>query len=438
MSEKWKQSEELVRLYRGIGKASLTYDIQDSHSGNICMRIKDEKGRERMVITSTGSQKGDLEPEHLCMPAIDQADFGYYKASSETDIHAKIISIPGVDASMHAHTKELTIATIEDTEGTHQPERFIPVDPLGYYYLHGEVPVDWFAVPSGSPEMAAKIPERLKDHPVTSIQGHGAFAKGRSIKEAFFLLCIVNNSGYIVNLCRKLKVELETLRQAIRQNPDAFFSYPLPEYQVEGDDASDFKHDEELVKEFGKAGNRIFESRLSPFYTGSMSLRGVRTMFYAPKASMPRDLGGPLLELPLQDDGKDEELKIHRAIYGESNFQTVMHCYVPEAEACSHFIYPGEREPSARMVPVDAEGSFLYLVIPILPPKFEMEKLIKLLHDYKMVVVRGGGVWSVGAQSISEVLHHPSSLREICLYRIGAFERGLDLRKMEPKKAKKW
>jgi len=36
------------------------------------------------------------------------------------------------------------------------------------------------------------------------------------------------------------------------------------------------------------------------------------------------------------------------------------------------------------------------------------------------------------------VLHHPSSLREICLYRIGAFERGLDLRKMEPKKAKKW
>jgi hypothetical protein len=115
-----------------------------------------------------------------------------------------------------------------------------------------------------------------------------------------------------------------------------------------------------------------------------------------------------------------------------------MHCYVPEAEACSHFIYPGEREPSDRMVPVDAEGSFLYLVIPVLPPKFEMEKLIKLLHDYKMVVVRGGGVWAVGAQSISEVLHHPSSLREICLYRIGAFERGLDLKKMEPKKAKKW
>jgi hypothetical protein len=67
-----------------------------------------------------------------------------------------------------------------------------------------------------------------------------------------------------------------------------------------------------------------------------------------------------------------------------------------------------------------------------------LEALIRSLHDYKVVVIRGGGVWAVGAQSLSEVLHHPSSVREICLYRIGAFEQGLDLRKMEPEKAKKW
>ena len=67
-----------------------------------------------------------------------------------------------------------------------------------------------------------------------------------------------------------------------------------------------------------------------------------------------------------------------------------------------------------------------------------METLIRNLHDYKVVVVRGGGVWAVGAQSLSEVLHHPSSVREICLYRIGAFEQGLDLRRMEPEKAKRW
>jgi len=80
----------------------------------------------------------------------------------------------------------------------------------------------------------------------------------------------------------------------------------------------------------------------------------------------------------------------------------------------------------------------MYLVIPVLPPKFEEDRLISLLHDYRVVVVRGGGVWAVGGLSLSEALHHPSSVREICLYRLAAVERGLDLRKMEPEKARKW
>ncbi|MGD0782844.1 MAG: hypothetical protein ABSA30_08310, partial [Candidatus Aminicenantales bacterium] len=128
----------------------------------------------------------------------------------------------------------------------------------------------------------------------------------------------------------------------------------------------------------------------------------------------------------------------HKLIYAVTDFQTVMHCWLPEAEAHSHFRYPGEEAVSDRIVPVDAEGSFMYLVIPVLPPDVDGDTFIKKLHEYKVVVVRGGGVWAVGHQSLSEVLHHPSSVREICLYRIGAFEQGLDLRKMEPKKAKKW
>ena len=87
---------------------------------------------------------------------------------------------------------------------------------------------------------------------------------------------------------------------------------------------------------------------------------------------------------------------------------------------------------------IDAEGSFLYLVVPVVSARVDREVLIELLHDYKVVVVRGGGVWAVGNQSLSEVLHHPSSVREICLYRIGAAERGLDLNKLEPEKARKW
>jgi ribulose-5-phosphate 4-epimerase/fuculose-1-phosphate aldolase len=435
----WKASEELVRLFQTVGRASLLYDIQDSHCGNMVMRWRDERGKERMAITATGSQKGDLEPEHICFPSLKETDFGYYKASSETDIHAKILALKDINASMHCHTKDLIIDTLDDEAKPSQPEPFYPVDPLGYYLLGGIIPVDWFALPSGSSEMVKVIPERLSHHPVTLVQAHGAFSKGRTLKEAFFLQCVANNAGYISRLMKKIQVDVSQLRKKIQSDPDSHFSYRPDEYSIEGDNVCDFPNEEELTKEFRKTGARIFESRLSPFHTGTISIRGVRTMFYAPKASMPREIGGPLLEIPLERKKEDsKELDTHKTIYANTDFQTVLHCWVPEAEAQAHFIYPGESRPLERVIPIDAEGGYLYLVIPVLPPKFDQETFLGLLHDYKVVIVKGGGVWGVGSQSLSEALHHPSSVREICLYRIGAYERGLDLRKMEPKKAQKW
>jgi len=435
----WKTSEDILRLFQTVGRASLLYDIQDSHSGNMAIRHRDESGNEWIVITATGSQKGDLEPSHICFLSPDETDFGYYKASSETDIHARILSLDGAAASIHAHTKDLTVLTLDDEDKPNQPAPFIPIDPLGHYHLGGVVPVDWIAVPSGSPEMARVIPERLAKHPATVIQAHGTFAKGRTLKEAFFRVCIANNAGYVVRLLKRLQVDVEGLRQRIQSAPQEAFSYRPPEYTIDDDGICEFREETEILREFAKAGARIFESRLSPFHTGSMSVRGVADMLYAPKASMPREIGGPLRRLPLEDeDGDSAELGMHKRIYAASDFQTVMHCYVPEAEAQAHFIYPGEERPLARIIPIDAEGSFIHLAIPVVLATTETAELVRLLHDYKVVVVRGGGVWAVGVQSLSEVLHHPSSLREICLYRIGAFEQGLDLRRMEPQKAKNW
>jgi len=53
-----------------------------------------------------------------------------------------------------------------------------------------------------------------------------------------------------------------------------------------------------LVHEGRKTGRRLFESKITPFHSGSLSVRGIRSMLYSPKASAPRDLPGPLLELP--------------------------------------------------------------------------------------------------------------------------------------------
>ena len=436
---RWRTSEEIIDLFQRIGRALLAYDIEDSHSGNISMRFTDERGRDRIAITAAGSQKGDLEPSHICILSATETDCGYYKASSETDIHARILALDGVSASVHAHTKNLTIVTFDDADKPNEAAPFVPIDPLGWYELEGVVPVDWVKVPSGSKEMSVKILEQLVDHRVTLIQGHGAFAKARTGQEGLYRVCVANNSGYVVRLMERMGVDVAAVREKVQGDPNASFSYPLTSYTIEDDDRNDFPEEREIIHEFRKAGRRLFESKISPFHTGSLSVRGIKTMLYAPKASAPLDLPGPLLELPLAPDaGDSREVEMHRAIYNSGNFQTVAHCYVPEAEAYAHCPVPGTGELPTRLVPIDAEGSFLYLVVPVVPPDVTTEKLCHLLHEYKVVIVRGGGVWGVGMQSLSEVLHHPSSVRETVLYRVGAAERGLDLSRLEPEQAKNW
>jgi L-fuculose-phosphate aldolase len=436
---KWSAPPELVDLFRSVGRVLLRNDMEDSHSGNIAMLWIDNRQHEYLVITATGSQKGELDAGQICFLSTADTDHGYYKASSETDIHARILALPDANASIHAHTKDLTVVTYDDEAKPNTPVPFTPIDPLGHYHLAGCIPVDWVAVPSGSPDMARIIPERLQLHPATVIQGHGTFVKGRSLLEALFRICIADYSGYVARLSQRSGIDIERLRSQIRRQPDEIFAYPPSVYPPEDTVGTGVTGEEEIAEEFKKTAARIFESRLSPFHTGSVSVRGVKSMIYSGCASMPREIEGPIREIPLESKASDDaELSLHKAIYARSPFQTVIHCYVPEAEVMSRVIAPGEEKPTERIVPIDAEGSFLYLVIPVIPPRFEIDTLIRLLHDYKVVAVRGGGVWGVGSQSLSEVLHHPSSVREICLYRFGAMERGLDLSRLEPKQAKNW
>jgi ribulose-5-phosphate 4-epimerase/fuculose-1-phosphate aldolase len=435
----WKAAGEVLKLFRAVGRASLLLDIQDSHSGNMAVKLRGEDGRETIAVTSAGSQKGDLEADNICFLPVGETDFGYYKASSETDVHARVLSLEGVGASMHAHAKDLAIATLDDDPKPGNPRPFAPVDPLGRHHLGAEIPVDWVEVPSGSREMADRVFDRLSRGPAAVIQAHGVFTRGRTLQEAFFHACLANNSGFIARLLERLRVDVGSLRARATADPAGCFGPRPAAYEPGGDERCEFPEEEELVREFRKTGARIFESRLSPFHTGSISVRGVSSLLYAPKGSMPRELGGPLLKVPHEPDPRDsDELARHKAVYALSDFQTLLHCYVPEAEAQAQFVPPGAERPLDRITAIDAEGGFLYLVVPVAPLNTGTEELVRLLFDYKVVVVRGGGVWAAGHQSLSEVLHHPSSVREICLYRIGAFERGLDLGRMEPEKAKRW
>jgi len=434
--------DQIFTKISAVGRAALTIGIENSHSGNIAFKCQDASGAPALAITATGAQKGELTPDKICYPALDRTNYGYFKASTETDIHARILQIPGVAASMHGHTKMAMIVSMDDTPHPKPTPRpaLVPVDALGARYL-GRVPVVWVKVQSGSPEMTEAIPKQLETAPVCMLEEHGAFARGSSLEEALFLLCITEHSGQVIFYAEILGADLDRARnqaEALRPRLQEM----LPKFSVEHDSRREFADEPDTVENFLQTGFRIFESGYSPFHTGSMSLRGANTLLYLPKAALPHDLAGPMLERPLAStpagEPADFELELHRKIYRETPFKALVHCYPAEAQAQALALSPKDGEKFPRVIPVDAEGGFLYPAIPILPPLPAPDELCRVLLDYRMAIVNFGGVWAAGEQSVGEALRHISSCKDICWYRIMAKLRGLDVSALEPQRAKSW
>jgi len=438
--------EEIFKKIQAAGRAALTVDIENTHSGNISIKFTGEGGEELLAITATGSPKGDLTPDRICYPSLTGTNFGHFKASSETDIHALILQIPGVTATMHGHTKTATVVTMDDARGPKLNPRapFVPADPLGVRYL-GEVPVDYFKVASGSREMAEGVHERLKTHPVTIVQEHGAFARGQWLEEALFYLCLVEHSAEVIFWAERVGADLATARNKVWSMQKTLLK-DLPAYFGEENQRRDFADEPDTIEMFLTTGFRIFESRLSPFHTGSMSVRGASTLLYCPQASLPHDLPGPMLEMALDEgaeSGSNErpdhhELALHRLIYRETPLKAVLHLYPSEVEteAMITAFAPGRR--MARILPIDVEGGFLYPAIPLLPSPLDPDDLCRALLDYHMAIVENGGIWAAGEQALGEAMRHISSAKDICRYRIQARVRGLQLSAMEPERARTW
>jgi len=137
-----------------IGIAMLTLGLQNTHSGNISVRVGNE-----MFITKTGAMKGHLEERDIVLPGLIEPKTGLFQASSETGTHRKILEFAG--SAIHAHSLSATLLS-------YILDSLTPVDVLGKSHL-GNVPVVEFEYPVGSKEMEEKIPKILKHHPSSPV-----------------------------------------------------------------------------------------------------------------------------------------------------------------------------------------------------------------------------------------------------------------------------
>lgn len=179
-----------------IGRDLFLQGLNSSHSGNMSVRLGD-----RLVITRRGSMLGNLKESDLIETGLSKNDSHITLASTEIGVHRAIYQNTPALAIVHAHPVYATALSLIEDE-------IIPIDSEGQYMLH-KIPVLAFEHTVGSAEVARVLPEYLKEYKIVMIRGHGSFAVGQLMEEAYQWTSSLENICKIIYLARTLQGEVK-------------------------------------------------------------------------------------------------------------------------------------------------------------------------------------------------------------------------------------
>jgi L-fuculose-phosphate aldolase len=162
----------IYETFRDIGRDLYAGGMISSHGGNLSMRLGD-----RVVIKRRGAMLGNLKPHDLIETGIEKNDSGVALASTELLVHRAIYMNTPALAVCHCHPRTAIAFSLSRDE-------IVPIDNEASYLLK-KVPVVTEEFPSGTPEMARKVAEALRNYKIIMLRGHGSFATGQTLDEAF-------------------------------------------------------------------------------------------------------------------------------------------------------------------------------------------------------------------------------------------------------------
>jgi len=164
--------QRIYEMFREIGEDLYTAQMISSHGGNLSVRFGD-----RVIIKRRGAQLGRLKPHDLIETRLDKNDSGVALASTELLVHRTVYLNTPALAICHCHPRTAVAFSFSRDE-------LIPIDNEASYLLK-KIPVITEEFASGTPQMANKVANALKDYKIIMLRGHGSFAIGSTLEEAF-------------------------------------------------------------------------------------------------------------------------------------------------------------------------------------------------------------------------------------------------------------
>ncbi len=195
----------MLKDFQLIGQDLFLAGLNSSHSGNLSIRQGD-----RLVITRRGSMLGRLTERDLIETGLEKNDSHITLASTEIRVHRAIYKNTAALAVVHAHPPHATALSLIEDE-------IVPIDSEGAYFLH-KIPVIGAERTIGSAEVEANLPDLLKEYKVVMIRGHGSFATGQLLEEAYQWTSALESVARIIYLTRTMPGVLKEDKQKRQRN----------------------------------------------------------------------------------------------------------------------------------------------------------------------------------------------------------------------------
>lgn len=188
--------QEISRLGKKLIQAGLT----SSRFGNISLLDGD-----KIFITCTGSMLDELDEDGVVNVDLRGSCPRDAIASSEICVHRAVYQCTSHQAIVHTHSPYAVAASLLEAR------EVLPPDSEGRIFL-GPMPI--VAGGMGSGALAAAVSSALQDHKACIARGHGVFAAGSGLKEAYTAAAMAEHSaqiGYLVKsyCCEALRTEKE-------------------------------------------------------------------------------------------------------------------------------------------------------------------------------------------------------------------------------------
>lgn len=180
---KEKIEDGLFEQFSATGREIFMRGLISSHAGNMSTRSGNT-----IRITRRGSMLGRLKEADIVSIDLKRPASSILMASSEIAIHRAVYLKTSALSIIHAHPPYATLLSMVMDE-------LIPVDSEGSY-LFQRVPVVVIKKTIGSQEAAEAISEHLKDVKVVLMRGHGSFARGDMLEEAYMFTMALEASAF--------------------------------------------------------------------------------------------------------------------------------------------------------------------------------------------------------------------------------------------------